>query len=181
MESFCSTWAKEVRKYGSAVVCCTQSFLDMQKTPGAKGIYRNSNFLFLLADDEELLHEMRDKEGGEAVEQFGSLARSLKKTDDYSEMLVRDKDQKAHALYRLRLDPFSILLYSSNPQEFAALERLKQEGFSIEHAIEWLSPIRKEYRALIKDQDASIEEALRTLRKHHPISTKDKEVAADVS
>ena len=180
MESFCSTWAKEVRKYGSAVVCCTQSFLDMQKTPGAKGIYRNSNFLFLLADDEELLHEMRDKEGGEAVEQFGSLARSLKKTDDYSEMLVRDKDQKAHALYRLRLDPFSILLYSSNPQEFAALERLKQEGFSIEHAIEWLSPLRKEYRALIKDQDASIEEALRTLRKHHPISSKDKEVPADV-
>jgi len=175
MESFCSTWAKEVRKYGSAVVCCTQSFLDMQKTPGAKGIYRNSNFLFLLADDEELLHEMRDKEGGESIEQFGRLARSLRKTDDYSEMLVRDKDQKAYALYRLRLDPFSILLYSSNPSEFAALERLKSEGFSIEQAIEWLAPLRKEYRSLLESGDISIEEVLLFLRKKHPISPKDKE------
>jgi conjugal transfer ATP-binding protein TraC len=173
MESFCSAWAKEVRKYGAALICCTQNYIDLQKTPGAKGIYANSNFLCMLADDPALLKDLRETEGGENIERFGRLATALRKTDDYSEILIREQDQKSFALYRLRLDPFSILLFSSNAQEYAAMERLKKEGFSIEEVIDWLAPQRKRFREIVKTGDVSIEEALLFLKKENPIQKKE--------
>lgn len=173
MESFCSSWAKEVRKYGAALICCTQNYIDLQKTPGAKGIYSNSNFLCMLADDPALLKDLRETEGGEKVEQFGRLANALRKTDDYSEVLIREQDKKSFALYRLRLDPFSILLFSSNAQEYAAMDRLKKEGFSIEEVIEWLAPQRKRFREMTKTGDVSIEEALLFLKQENPLRKKE--------
>lgn len=174
MEAFCSAWAKEVRKYGAALICCTQNYIDLQKTPGAKGIYSNSNFLCLLADDPALIKDLRDTEGGEKIEQFGKLATALRKTDDYSEVLIREQDNKSFALYRLRLDPFSILLFSSNAQEYAAMDRLKKEGFSIEEVIDWLAPQRKRFREIMKTGDVSIEEALLFLKKENPLLKKER-------
>lgn len=175
MESFCSSWAKEVRKYGAALICCTQNYIDLQKTPGAKGIYANSNFLCMLADDPALLQDLRETEGGERAERLGRLANALRKTDDYSEMLIREQDQKSHALYRLRLDPFSILLFSSNAQEYSAMQRLKKEGFSIGEVIEWLAPQRKRFREIMETGDISVEEALTLLRRDTPLPPLKKE------
>lgn len=176
MEFFCSSWAKEVRKYGAALVCCTQDYFDIQKSPGAKTIYSNSNFLVVMGQDDNLLTELREKEGGEQVEDFIKVAQSLRKTGDYSELLIRDKDKKSFALYRLRLDPFSILLFSSNAKEFAAMERLKKEGLSIEDTVDWLSPLRKEFNNLIGDDKVSVEKALEFLKTQHPLIAKEKEV-----
>lgn len=173
MESFCSAWAKEVRKYGAALICCTQNYIDLQKTPGARGIFANSNFLCMLADDSALLKDLRETEGGEKIEQFGRLANALRKTDDYSEVIIREQDKKSFALYRLRLDPFSILLFSSNAQEYAAMDRLKKEGFSIKEVIEWLAPQRKKFREIMKTGDVSIEEALRFLKKETTLRKKE--------
>jgi predicted CopG family antitoxin len=127
----------------------------------------------MLADDPALLKDLRETEGGENIERFGRLATALRKTDDYSEILIREQDQKSFALYRLRLDPFSILLFSSNAQEYAAMERLKKEGFSIEEVIDWLAPQRKRFREIVKTGDVSIEEALLFLKKENPIQKKE--------
>ncbi|GAO98170.1 hypothetical protein Cva_00818 [Caedimonas varicaedens] len=40
------------------------------------------------------------------------------------------------AIGRLRLDPFSRLLYSSNPDEFRAVKSRMDQGMSVEAAIE---------------------------------------------
>ena len=121
-----------------------------------------------------MIKDLRDTEGGEKIEQFGKLATALRKTDDYSEVLIREQDNKSFALYRLRLDPFSILLFSSNAQEYAAMDRLKKEGFSIEEVIDWLAPQRKRFREIMKTGDVSIEEALLFLKKETPLLKKER-------
>jgi conjugal transfer ATP-binding protein TraC len=65
-----------------------------------------------------------------------SLLKSLKPNPPhYSEAALFGKG--IHGLVgRLRLDPFSRLLYSSNPDEFRAVKSRMDRGMSVEAAIE---------------------------------------------
>jgi conjugal transfer ATP-binding protein TraC len=48
-----------------------------------------------------------------------------------------------YAVGRLILDPFSALLYSTKAEDYAALKAIKDQGMSMEEAINMLSEQRK--------------------------------------
>jgi conjugal transfer ATP-binding protein TraC len=54
----------------------------------------------------------------------------------YGEALIYNKGTGFYAHNQLKLDPFSALLYSTKAEEFQAVMRIKEQGYSIEEAIE---------------------------------------------
>ena len=61
------------------------------------------------------------------------LFKSLKKTDDYSECII--KSPSGLSIHRILLDPYARILYSSKGEEFEAVKHLQAQGLSLQEAI----------------------------------------------
>ena len=67
-----------------------------------------------------------------------ALLRSLKRSGtDYSDVMIKGPDTLA--VGRLVLDPYSATLYSSSPAVFGRIERLMEDGFTMDEAIEMVA------------------------------------------
>ncbi len=62
------------------------------------------------------------------------LYKSLRKTDDYSECVI--KGPAGLSVHRIILDPYSRILYSSKGEEFEAVKNLREQGVSLREAVE---------------------------------------------
>ena len=104
------------------------------------------------------------------------MLNSLRKGDGYSEAFIYDKGHGSFSLSQLRLDPFSLLLFSTKPEEFGPVMELKKQGLSIEQAIEWMLENKDKVNAL-RSRGVSLEETIKKLLPPTPISqdlTKDR-------
>ena len=54
----------------------------------------------------------------------------------YAEVLINGAD--GYAVGKLLLDPFSQLLFSTKPEDYAAVNELNKQGYSITEAIEFI-------------------------------------------
>jgi conjugal transfer ATP-binding protein TraC len=139
--SFIEQASRTVRKYKGSLVLATQSTKDYfrEECPGATVAWENSAWKAILMQDDGAINEMKKINALQAYvedEYRESLLKSLKPhPPHYSEAALFGKD--IHGLVgRLRLDPFSRLLYSSNPDEFRAVKSRMDQGMSVEAAIE---------------------------------------------
>ena len=139
--SFIEQAARTVRKYKGSLILATQSTKDYfrEESPGATVAWECSEWKCILAQDDGAIHEMKSIKALQTLvdtEYKENLLKSLKPLPPhYSEVALFGKG--IHGIVgRLRLDPFSRLLYSSNADEYRALQTRLNNGMSVEQAIE---------------------------------------------
>ena len=162
MEGFIESMARRLRKYNGSLFVGTQSLKDFESSAGAAAAFKNSNWLVMLGRDSDSVNTIREKKIFDLSESTELMLNSLRKGKGYSEALIHDKASGGFCLSQLRLDPFSLLLFSTKPDEFGPIIELKKLGFSVEQAIEWMIEKRKQLTSLM-DEGKPIKEALRAL------------------
>jgi conjugal transfer ATP-binding protein TraC len=133
---FIETLARRLRKYRGSLVVGTQSINDFYKTPGALATFENSDWMCLLSQKKESVEALKDS-GRLSME--GSMETALKSVTtrhgEWSEVMIYNSSY-GYAIGRLMMDPFSVLLYSTQAHEYAKIQQLQRDGMSIEAAID---------------------------------------------
>ncbi|MFN9000685.1 MAG: type IV secretion system protein TraC [Holosporales bacterium] len=132
---FIETAARRFRKYKASLVTGTQGVDDFYRGEAAKAAFDNSDWLCLLSQKKESVEQLRESKRVMLDEPgVASLIQSLhKKKGEYAEIAI--SGPPGVTVGRLRLDPFSRILYSTNPEEYAAVEGLVKQGLSLSEAI----------------------------------------------
>lgn len=135
---FVEEGCRRARKYNGSFITGTQGVDDYYKTNAAKAAFENSDWVCLLGQKEESIHQM--KESGR-IRMDAHMERTLNSIKtihgEYSEVMI--KGPAGYAIGRLILDPFSQTLYSSKGEEYAAVKAIVDSGCSLEEAIEYVA------------------------------------------
>ena len=141
--AFIAEASRIVRKYRGAIICATQHLTDYFKpeAPGATEAFNCSAWKCILRQEGDVITSLKSHPQLQAYaedEYKEALLRSIHSNPPhYSEIALFGPG--IHGIVgRLRVDSFSRLLYSTNPQEYQIIESLIKQGFSIENAIEEL-------------------------------------------
>ena len=135
MADFIETYARTCRKYGASLVTATQSLNDYYKSAGSIAALENSDWFVILQQKPETIADFKKHDRFEMDDYTDALLRSLKRNGfEYSDIMIKGPDTLA--VGRLVLDPYSATLFSSSPKTFAAIERMMQDGLTMEEAIE---------------------------------------------
>lgn len=125
---------RRFRKYNGAAITITQSINDIYKDGVGKAIADNSAFMMLLGQGESAINEAQHHQRlalDDAGYRFLKTVRSSKGV--YSEVYIISKS--GQGISRLIVDPFSLLLYSTHPNDVSDIRRKKDSGLSTEDAI----------------------------------------------
>jgi len=146
---FISEASRIVRKYRGSIICATQHLTDYFKpeAPGATEAFNCSAWKCVLRQEGDVITALKNHPQLKAYaddEYKEALLRSVhSKPPYYSEVAIFGPG--IHGIVgRLRVDSFSRLLYSTNPQEYQMIENFIKQGLSIENAIEELIRIQEE-------------------------------------
>lgn len=132
---FIETGYRRARKYGGAFGTITQSVEDYYKNEATKAAINNADWLFLLRQKPESIERL-GKEGKLHVDEWmkRQLISVTTQHGVYSEIYVHSP--MGSGVGRLILDPFSMLLYSTQASDFEAIKHLTEgQGMPITDAI----------------------------------------------
>jgi len=138
IKEFIEGIARRARKYNGSLVVATQNISDFEKekSEAAAAVLSQSDWRIILkaeGKDEKTLKEQLGMEREEV-----DIARGLKgEKGRYSEFMIRHSSD-SWSIGRLMLDAFSVKLYSSKPKDVVRIQELKEQGHSLEVAIEQL-------------------------------------------
>ena len=138
---FISEATRTARKYKGSIVLGTQHLTDYFKpeSPGATEAFNCSAWKIILYQESDVITSLKHHpqlQGFVDTEYKEALLKSIHSLPPhYSEMAIFGPDVNG-VVGRLRLDPFSRLLYSTNAEEYRLIEEYIQKGASIEEAIE---------------------------------------------
>lgn len=126
---------RRARKYGGSFITLTQSIADYYKNPASQAALDNSDWLFLLKQKKESLEQL-SRSGRLAVDD--SLKRVLQsvKTEEglYSEIYIYYPG--GSGIGRLCVDPYSLLVYSSQPDDWRAIQHYRDQGMDVADAVD---------------------------------------------
>ncbi len=131
---FIETGYRRARRYHGNFVTITQSINDYFKNPMSIAAYENSAFKLILSQTAESLSQVKESKRLDMDDFTEKLLKSLKKTDEYSECVIKNASGGI-SVHRIILDPYSRILYSSKGEEFEAVKQLQAQGFSLHEAI----------------------------------------------
>lgn len=139
---FIESGYRRFRKYGGAAVTVTQSLADLYANPVGRAIAENSANTFLLAQPAQSIDQL----AAEKRLPIPAAAAELLKTvhtvpGAYSEIFCLTT--LGGGIGRLVVDPFRRLLYSTAPQDVAALDALRRQGMGVAEAIHRLIEARQ--------------------------------------
>ena len=139
---FIESGYRRFRKYGGAAVTVTQSLADLYANPVGRAIAENSANTFLLAQPAQSIDQL----AAEKRLPLPTAAAELLKTvhtvpGAYSEIFCLTT--VGGGIGRLVVDPFRRLLYSTAPQDVAALDALRRQGMGVVEAINSLIAERR--------------------------------------
>ncbi len=136
-EVFIETLARRLRKYRGSLVVGTQSVNDFYSCPGAQAAWDNSDWNCFLSQKEESIAQLK-KSQRILLDDFKEQVIKSVRTEQgkYAEILINGSD--GYAVGKLLLDPFSSLLYSTKPEDYAAIQSLRSQGYSVAEAVEEL-------------------------------------------
>jgi len=127
--------ARRARKYRGALVTGTQSVNDYYANPAARAAWENSDWVIFLAQKDESVELLKSEKRIHCDPGMEQALKSLTTADGrFAELVLHGPD--GWRVARLVLDPWSVALYSSRGEAFAAVERLKAEGLSTVEAID---------------------------------------------
>lgn len=131
---FVEAGSRTARKYDWSFGTATQGLDDYYKTPGAQAALDNADWVMLGRQKPESIEKLSSAGRLVLNDHMKRMLTSLRKVDgQYSEWFI--KAPAGHAVGRLLLDPFSLLLYSSKGTDYGMLQRLKASGLTVEEAI----------------------------------------------
>ncbi len=132
---FIETAARRLRKYYGALVIGTQTVNDLYVNPGAQAAFDNSDWLCLLSQKKESIEQLKLSKRLSMDSYMETLLRSVK-TDQgkYAEIMINGPH--GYAVGRLVLDSFSKVLYSTKPDEYAAVQNLINQGVDLGKAVD---------------------------------------------
>ncbi len=126
---------RRARKYGGSFGTLTQSIEDYYKSPAAQAALENADWLFLLRQKEESIEKLARSGRLKIDEATKRILMSLKtEQGQYAEVFVNSP--MGRGVGRLLLDPFSLLAYSTAPDDWRAIEHYRDQGLSVAAAIE---------------------------------------------
>ena len=127
--------ARTIRKYNGSLILGTQSVNDFYINDTAKSILENSGWLFMLKQKKESVDLLLESKKLAFDDNQINLIKSLNVVPGkYSECLI--SSSSGYVVGRLILDPYSKILYSTSPTEFAAVQGLVKAGLSVHLAVE---------------------------------------------
>lgn len=130
---FIETGYRRARRYNANYVTITQSVHDYYKNPAALAAFENSETVVLMAQKQESIDQLKKSERLAMDGFMERLLKTVKRTDDYSECLIYT--QQGYAVFRLILEPFSRILYSSKAEDYEAVNVALANGRSLHDAI----------------------------------------------
>jgi conjugal transfer ATP-binding protein TraC len=130
---FIETGYRRARRYNANFVTITQSINDYFKNATAIAAYENSDYKLILAQEGTVIDQLKLSKRLPLDDFTEKLFKSLKKTEDYSECII--KSPSGLSVHRILLDPYSRILYSSKGDEFEAVKALEAQGLSLHEAI----------------------------------------------
>lgn len=125
---------RRARKYGGSFGTLTQSIEDYYKNPASKAALDNADWLFLLKQKKESIEQL-DRGGKLTLDESTKRILASIKTEQglYSEVYIHSP--AGSGIGRLMVDPFSLLLYSSAPEDWSAIQYYRNKGMSVPEAI----------------------------------------------
>ncbi len=132
---FIETLARRLRKYYGSLVVGTQSINDLFSSPAATAAFDNSDWTCLLSQKPETIAQLKKLDRLHLTESMQTQLISVKaKHGSYAEVMI--VGNHGYAVGRLLLDPYSLLLYSTKPKDYSAVQTLRAQGMSLEEALE---------------------------------------------
>lgn len=138
---------RRARRYGGSFVTVTQSIQDYYKNPASQAALENSDWLILLKQKKESVEQLA-RSGRLAVDEPLKRVLNSVKTEEgyYSELYIHSP--AGQGVGRLCVDPFSLLLYSSQPDDYTAIQYYRDQGMDIADAVDAVlrdrAPVREE-------------------------------------
>ena len=163
MEGFIESLARRLRKYNGALLIGTQGLKDFDRSPGAKAAFQNSNWLVMVGKDESAVRVL-EQEGLMQLDDFKKTALSSLRLVEgkYSEMCIYNKGDGSFSVNQLRLDPFSLVLYSTKAANYQSIKELESRGISLGDSIEWMVDKKRDLDKLL-DMGFGIQAAISKL------------------
>ena len=126
---------RRARKYKGAFMSATQGVDDYYRNPAAKAALDNSDWVFLLRQKPESI-EMLDKLGQLTMDDaMKRLLQSLRTEHGaFSELFIHSP--AGNGIGRLLVDPWSLLLFSSRPEDWSAIDAHRSRGLAVPEAID---------------------------------------------
>ncbi len=137
MSEFINTFARTVRRHTGSLVSIAQSINDYFKNNTTIAVFENSDHKIVLGQSEEAIDQLKKNERFTLNPMSERLFKSLRKTDEYSECII--KSPTGLSVHRIILDPYSRILYSSKGEEFDAVKSLQAQGHSLRDAIDMVA------------------------------------------
>jgi conjugal transfer ATP-binding protein TraC len=137
---FVEAMVRTTRKYRASLILATQNLMDYfrPESPGATVAFQNAEWKCILHQDPATTAAMGDhpflKELVSTPFREG-LLRSLLPAQGFSEIFFYGKAAPG-IVGRLYVDPFTALLYSSNPQDFFEVQGYVKQGYPIAEAVQ---------------------------------------------
>ena len=131
--SFIEAGYRTARRYNANFVTITQSVNDYFKNATFTAAFENSDYHIILGQKAESIDQLKKSERLSIDAFTERLLKSLRKTDDYSECVI--KGPSGLSVHRILFDPYSRILYSSKGEEFEAVKQLQAQGYSLQEAI----------------------------------------------
>lgn len=134
VEKFVGTGYRQARKYYANYLTSMQGVNDYFKNDITIAMFENSDIKIILGQNPETIDQIKKSERLSMDAYSERLYKSLRKTDDYSECVI--KTPSGISVHRIILDPYSRILYSSRAEEFHQVNQLQAQGKSLKEAIE---------------------------------------------
>ena len=135
--AFIETGYRRFRKYGGAAITLTQSVNDLYRSSAGRAIVENSAHLLLLGQKSESLDLLKREERLSLGDAGFALLKSVHTLPGrYSEVFIHG--ETGSGIGRLVVDPYKRLLFSTRPDDVAAIRALRAAGMDLEQAIERL-------------------------------------------
>lgn len=133
---FIETLARRLRKYKGALIVGTQRIDDFFTTSGAKAAFENSDWMCFLSQKDGSVQPLA--ESGKLPRNPGlikAIESVIMQDGNYSEIVISNSTNSNYSIARLKLDPFSSLLYTTKADEYTKIKDLTEKGLNVSQAI----------------------------------------------
>lgn len=145
-QEFIETGFRRARKYNGAFITITQRIQDYYANEGATACLTNSDWQFMLKQKEESIDQLKDDKKLSLSEWQMELIKTVKtRKGIYSDIFI-----KANGIgtpVRLVVDPYSNLVYTTDPKDFQLIEDYKSSGYETHEAISKVLELKEQSAA----------------------------------
>lgn len=126
---------RRFRKYGGSIELITQSLLDLDKTELGQTLIANASTITLLGQKAENIKRSIERGYLDVPEGYERMLSTIKTVPGiFSEVFI--KGSRGMGVGRLFVSDYQVLMYSTHPDDVAAIERYRRQGMSVSSAID---------------------------------------------